>query len=178
MEYRHEGCTVCHCLSVISCALPPPTTSGEMGLLQTKFWTASTKKEKKKPLWTNSTYIWQLSILSINLSAILAAAEICVIHGYYVTSSVLHITGSEEMNLKSGWFKQNCTRSMALHLLWYVCLFFLFLQELFPSLLSFLSPFMSLSFWKTWANWQVIWTCTFSQVKEHPGRVKNLQTAD
>lgn len=30
------------------------------------------------------------------MSAILAAAEICVIHGYYVSPSVLHITGLED----------------------------------------------------------------------------------
>lgn len=42
----------------------------------------------------------------MNMSTTLAAAEICVIHGYYVTSSAPHITGSEEMNIKSGWFKQ------------------------------------------------------------------------
>lgn len=133
VECRHEGCTVCHCFSVIFCALPPATTSGEMGLLQTKSWTTSTKKEKKKPQWTNSTYIWQLSILSINMRAILATAEICVIYGYYVTSSVLHITGSEEMNLKSGWFKQNWTKSMALYLL-LICLplFFCSYRNFFP----------------------------------------------
>lgn len=79
------------------------------------------QKRGGKPLWTNSTYILQQSILSINISAILTAAEICVIHGYYVTFSVLHTTASEEMDLKSGWFKQNWTKSMVLYLL-LICL--------------------------------------------------------
>lgn len=59
------------------------------------------------------------------MSAVLAAAEICVIHGYYVTSSALHITGSEEMNWKSGWFEENWTKGMALYLL-LICLPFFF----------------------------------------------------
>ena len=60
-----------------------------------------------------------------------------------ITSSVLHSTGSEDMNLKSGLFKQNWTQSMALYLLLICPSFFLFLQALFPSLLSF-SPLLCL----------------------------------
>lgn len=38
------------------------------------------------------------------------------IYGYYIISSVLHSTGLEDTNLKSGLFKQDWTQSLSLYL--------------------------------------------------------------
>lgn len=63
VEYRHEGCTVCHSFSVTSCALPPPTTSGEMGLFQTKFWTTSIKNGKKASMHSFHLYMTTVTFI-------------------------------------------------------------------------------------------------------------------
>lgn len=82
---------------------------------------------RKRPEYASPAQVWQRSLSSINRNVIRAGTDI---YGYYITSSVLYInnselysTGSEDMNLKFGLFKQNWTQSMAVHLL----LFFLFL---------------------------------------------------